>query len=64
MRYQIGSIIEYRTFDGQLRQVLVETKEQNIKNGRPGFSGRLFDGSGYDVWGYDYQITRVIEARQ
>lgn len=75
--YRIGSVIEYQTFGGTTRTVLVEEKEDDIKNGRPGFDGKLLPfselelldedaddsavGFGRQVWGYDNQITKVIK---
>jgi hypothetical protein len=60
--YQIGDIIEYTTFDGSVRRVLVDNKEVDIKNGAAGFTGNLVDApkDHYGVWGYDYQIVRVL----
>lgn len=63
MKYRVGSIIEYKPFGGGKRVVLVEEKEADIKNGRPGFSGDLAatDSGPYSsVWGYDDQITKVV----
>ena len=62
MNYRKGSIIEYKTFDGTHRKVLVSEKVDNIKNNRSGFDGVIVgDGRGdYTVWGYDHQITRVV----
>ena len=62
MNYQIGDIIEYTTFDGSVRRVLVDNKEVDIKNGCAGFSGNLVDAppDHFGVWGYDYQILRVL----
>ena len=67
MNYQIGDTIEYTTFDGSVRRVLVQSKEDDIKNGRAGFTGILADAGQFDaepdsfgVWGYDYQITKVL----
>ena len=34
MNYQVGDTIEYTTFDGSVRRVLVQSKEDDIKNGR------------------------------
>lgn len=58
--YKIGSVITYTDFCGGIRRVLVETKESNIKNGRPGFSGMITEGpeAGRRCWGYD-QITKI-----
>lgn len=69
MTYDVGSIIEYSTWGGSVRRILVEDKEDDIKNGRPGFSGKCVNPntnkpyeqtSSNGVWGYDSQITRVI----
>ena len=58
--YRVGSIIEYRPFGSEsVRRVAVDTKETDVKNGRPGFDGALVDGT-LNVWGYDDQITRVV----
>jgi hypothetical protein len=71
--YRIGSVIEYRPFGGGLRRVRVTEKEDDIKNGRPGFAGQLIpvsasgvpsdpdeDDAFSGVWGYDRQIVRVL----
>lgn len=66
--YKIGDIISYNAFGGLKRTVLVEDREDEIKNGRPGFSGKLVgsdhkplpEKDGMGVWGYDSQIVRVI----
>jgi len=64
MTYQEGDVIAYRTFgNGPPRLVEVESKEEDVKNGRPGFSGTCIAGgadAGMSVWGYDHQITRVV----
>jgi len=64
LAYEAGDVIEYRTFGGgPTRRVLVEYREDNIKNGEPGFSGTAIEGGadvGSSVWGYDDQITRVV----
>tara|TARA_B100000287_G_C20375969_1_gene679593 strand:+ start:44 stop:238 length:195 start_codon:yes stop_codon:yes gene_type:complete len=62
MKYRKGSIIEYKTFDGSLRKVLVTDKVSDIKNGKNGFDGLIVgDGNGkFAVWGYDHQIIRVV----
>jgi len=58
--YDIGSVIEY-TSGGVLRVVLVDEKESDIKNGRPGFGGIVIEGPDRDmsVWGYDADIERI-----
>lgn len=60
-----GSIIEYRPFGGGTRRVEVTLVDFDIKNGRPGFDGRLAnDGDASTeqgtVWGYCDQVTRVV----
>lgn len=60
LNYTIGSIIEYRSTLGELRMVEVTDRDENVKNGRPGFEGDTRDGEG--VWGYDSQITRVVRV--
>jgi len=68
LNYGEGSIIIYNAFGGCRRKVLVEEKERDIKNGRPGFSGVMVgpdnkpladDDAG--VWGYDDQILQVVK---
>lgn len=76
MEYRVGSIIEYLSFGNDRRTVKVDAKDENIKNDRPGFSGvevqrrtyrtetgiaGRWEKTGDEWWGYDYQITRVIE---
>ena len=60
--YEVGDILEYRTFTGAVRKIVVTHKYDDVKNGRPGFDGTLVDpnlSSWSDVWGYDSQIVRV-----
>jgi len=60
IQYAEGDVIEYRDFLGDLRVVRVELKEDDIKNGMPGFDGTVVSGpeKSESVWGYDYQIER------
>jgi hypothetical protein len=60
MNYSNGSIIEYRTWTGETRRILVTEKHKNVKNGYSGFDGCLVDDTSFLVWGYDDQITRVV----
>ena len=60
MNYSNGSIIEYRTWGGEIRRILVTDKLKDVKNGRSGFDGVLVNDTAYEVWGYDDQIIRVI----
>ncbi len=59
-KYRKGSIIEYKTFDGTLRKVLVTERVPQIKNGKDGFDGLALGTEDSSVWGYDHQIIRVI----
>ena len=70
MSYQTGDVIEQCAFGGVLRFVRVEGREADVKNGRPGFFGKLCDKQGQEVggddpigngvWGYDSQVVRVM----
>lgn len=67
--FEVGDIVTYSTWGGEIRRVLVENKEANIKNDRDGFDGvlvgfdnnsRLFlNGKPMGVWGYTEQILSV-----
>lgn len=60
-KYKVGSVIEYRAFGGDIRRVLVEEKDADIKNGQAGFCGTQQGGACHTgCWGYDDQITRVV----
>jgi hypothetical protein len=61
MDYKVGDEIVYETFLGNRRRVLVTDREDDIKNGRPGFDGVIRSGgeAGEEVWGYDDQIISV-----
>lgn len=56
--YMIGSTITYNLWGGDTRTVKVTHKDENIKNGDPGFDGFEVD-TGQSVWGYDNQISKV-----
>jgi hypothetical protein len=68
-RYAVGDVVEQETVIGN-RLIRVTNREQDIKNGFPGFDGALVDEDGtelYDgdrymtaVWGYDHLIVRVV----
>ena len=64
--YKAGSVIEYRCFGGDLRRVVVEYRDDDIKNGCPGFVGMptkgpsTINGVTAGVWGYDSQIVAVV----
>lgn len=69
--YKVGDVIEQEVFGGQRRFVLVGERHGCIKNGMPGFDGRQCDRHGSEigrddpigngVWGYDYQVIRVVK---
>lgn len=60
MNYEIGDTITYRAFGGEMRIVRVTEKHEEVKNGKPGFTGESIHGGEWSaVWGYDDQITRV-----
>lgn len=66
--YNVGSVIEYVTPTGRERRVKVAYKSPDIKNGFPGFDGNLIEDPDAtpapflgSVWGFDSQITRVVE---
>ncbi len=62
MKYRIGSIIEYKTYGGELRRVRVTARDPDIKHGCAGFDAVVLGKSEEvgGVWGYDDQITRVV----
>lgn len=57
MNYEIGDLLSYHARSAGRRTGVVIDKDDDIKNGRPGFSIRCADGSTY--WGYDDQILGV-----
>jgi hypothetical protein len=65
VNYAEGDVIQYRTLDGSVRTVLVEAKDDDIKNGRPGFAGaQMTNGvvrGELGCWGYDDQVIRVVQ---
>ncbi len=64
MDYKRGDVIIYEPFGGGERMVLVTMRENDIKNGHPGFEGLILENyevNGDAAWGYDDQIIRVVE---
>lgn len=64
VNYNVGDTIQYRHSGGGIRTVLVEDKDPDIKNGRPGFAGLCTSEDmpfGGGCWGYDDQVIRVVE---
>lgn len=66
--FEVGDIVTYSTWGSEIRRVLVESKEEKIKNDRDGFDGVLVDyennkiylsGKPMGVWGYCSQILSV-----
>ena len=64
--YKVGDTVRYETFTGELRTVKVTEKHDEIKNGRPGFSGveTVSYKPHLNVWGYNSQILRVYCQEQ
>jgi len=69
MHYEIGDLVEQTFADGHSRFVIVTDRTDNIKNGIPGFGGLLARENGelvtctpfgFEVWGYDYEVNRVV----
>lgn len=66
--YGIGSIVSYSPFGGGSRTIKIISKEDDIKNGRPGFDGigvqkvnnQWEEKPGEYYWGYDYQIINIV----
>jgi hypothetical protein len=66
--FEIGDIVSYSNYGGEVLRVFVEQKYEDVKKWQPGFAGFLVDGSDkkvsmngktIDVWGYCYQILSV-----
>ena len=59
MKYEAGDVIWYQTFGGDVRHIRVTERHDDVKHGRPGFSGIVVSGTerGTPIWGYDYQIV-------
>ena len=60
--YEIGDVVRYETFTGELRTVVVTDKSDDIKTGRKGFDGHIHRAEFDKVWGYDSQIIRVLSV--
>lgn len=59
--YEVGDVIEYRTFMDRLRRARVIGREPSIEgSGHPGFDA-IEVTTGEQVWGWDGQVERVIE---
>ena len=58
MEYEENDVVTYRPFGGGSRVIRVVNKEEDIKNGFPGFDGVDLSGE-QTYWGYDSQIIKV-----
>lgn len=56
---RVGGLVSYRTHTGGTRVVEVTEVLDDVRNGRPGFSGRIAAGpdKGTEVWGYNSQLV-------
>lgn len=62
MNYSEGDVVIQATFGGGMRRVRIEYREDDVKNGYPGFVGDILDGNDAVIgqaWGYDDQIVGV-----
>jgi hypothetical protein len=69
MKYQKGDVIKYELWGGDVREVTVTDRHEDVKNGQPGFDGIATDESdgwnGYfRYWGYDSQIISVKRGKR
>jgi hypothetical protein len=55
--YEVGDVVEYRTFMGTLRRVTIVARVD--LDGSPGFDGVLVGTTDETVWGHDDQILLV-----
>lgn len=55
MEYREGSTIRVNN-----ELVLVTTKDDDIKNGEPGFEGRVLENNERMIWNYDSEIDSVV----
>jgi hypothetical protein len=60
--YKVGDIVTQHLGGNETRDVVVTDREDNVKNGRPGFSGHVVGKPSLTVWGYDDQIRRVRKS--
>jgi hypothetical protein len=60
MKYKVGDVIKQKTFLDNHRYVKVTAKLDDIKNGRGGFDGHIVGDKNATVWGYNYQILKVL----
>ena len=61
--YEVGDIVRYETYTGELRTVKVTGKHAEIKNGKSGFDGHIHGAEFDKIWGYDAQIIRVFKVK-
>jgi hypothetical protein len=66
VKYAVGDIIEVETIGGKIRRVLVQYREDDIKDGQPGFEGLIVSAGpgggerGAAAWGYDDRVLRRV----
>jgi hypothetical protein len=63
--YEVGDVVERRYFGGGVGFVRVAGVEDDVKGGRPGFTGVPCDEAGAPIadgstWGYSEQVIRVV----
>jgi hypothetical protein len=56
---EVGQVVSYQTWGGEIRKVRVMEVHEDIKRGRPGFDGVVIEGpeKGQPVWGYMDQLV-------
>jgi archaeosine-15-forming tRNA-guanine transglycosylase len=65
IRFGVGDVIKYITYDDTYRVVKVTGIEPEGKNGKDVFDGIVLDTNGNtppgnEVWGYHYQVVGVL----
>jgi hypothetical protein len=60
MNYKVGDTVSFEPNGGGIETGVITLKDDDIKNGRPGFDIKKIDGE--MMWGYDYQIKAVYPA--
>jgi hypothetical protein len=56
----VGDTVVYMPFGGGDRYAVVTERDDDIKNGRAGFSGYVVGHPDMTVWGYDSQIMCIL----
>ena len=58
---EVGDTLTYSPFGGGIRIIQVTEVDEDIKNGRAGFSGVDKDGNNW--WGYNSQIIVIAKSK-